>query len=152
MKKNLMLLFLLLPIYLLTASDTSFIGKVGQQRTLYLTNDNIFFGEILKIDDDGSVQISTKEGILKIPGDQILEETLKIKKTNGTIFTGKLLGEDDVYIQVKTNYGKLPIYLVTQLLLYCLRMRFMLQAFQWVMVSLTDSISSQNLLIILMKT
>lgn len=109
MKKNLMLLFLLLPIYLLTASDTSFIGKVGQQRTLYLTNDNIFFGEILKIDDDGSVQISTKEGILKIPGDQILEETLKIKKTNGTIFTGKLLGEDDVYIQVKTNYGNVNV-------------------------------------------
>ena len=108
--KFILFLLILIPVQLSSAdADSQFLGKVGQFRTIYLKNDNIFYGEILNINEDGSVQIDTKEGILTIPGGEILEETLKIKKNNGTTYSGKLLGEDEVFIEVETDYGNVIV-------------------------------------------
>lgn len=108
--KFMLFLLILIPVQLFSAeADSQFLGKVGQFRTIYLKNDNIFYGEILNISEDGSVQIDTKEGILTIPGNEILEETLKIKKNNGTTYSGKLLGEDEVFIEVETDYGNVSV-------------------------------------------
>lgn len=108
--KFVLLLLILFSVHLsATDGDPQFLGKVGQYRTLYLTNDNIFYGEILNIYEDGSIQIDTKEGILTIPGNEILEETLKIKKNNGTTYSGKLLGEDEVFINIETDYGNVTV-------------------------------------------
>lgn len=106
MKKN-FLIFILSIYSVLFAAN--FVGKVGQERTLYLTNDNIFHGTIKAINDDGSVQILTEEGLLTIPENEILEETVKIEKNNGTQYSGKLLGEDDVYVVVETDYGEVKV-------------------------------------------
>jgi len=112
--KNIKFLVLLLSLVFFTqlfAADveSQFVGKIGQYRTLYLKNDNIFHGEILDIMEDGSVKIDTKEGVLIIPSSKILEETLKVKKTNGTSYTGKLLGEDEVFIDIETDYGNVTV-------------------------------------------
>ena len=108
--KFVLLLLILFSVQLsATDGDPQFLGKVGQYRTLYLTNDNIFYGEILNIYEDGSIQIDTKEGILSIPGSEILEETVKIKKNNGTTYSGKLLGEDEVFIEIETDYGNVIV-------------------------------------------
>ncbi|MCK4956567.1 MAG: hypothetical protein KAS49_02955 [Candidatus Cloacimonetes bacterium] len=109
MKKFIILLIVILPLFLRAESSPSFLAKVGNYRTLYLKNDNIFYGEILKINDDGSIQIETEEGLLTIPNNEILEETLKVKKNNGTSFSGKLLGENEVYIEIQTDYGSVTV-------------------------------------------
>ena len=110
MKKIVIVIFIAIIFWLQAEEKTSqFIGKVGQYRTLYLKDDNIFFGEIVRINEDGSVEIDTKEGILTIPSSEILEETLKVKKNNGTVFSGKLLGEDEVFIDLETDYGKVTV-------------------------------------------
>ncbi len=108
--KLVLLISILFSVKLLSVEvDSPFLGNVGQYRTLYLKNDNIFYGEILKINEDGSVQIDTKEGILAIPCSEILEETLKVKKNNGTTYSGKLLGEDEVFIDIETDYGNVTV-------------------------------------------
>jgi len=102
--KKFLILLLILSAQIVFA-ENSFVGKVGEYRTLYLTNDNIFYGEILAINQDGTVEIDTEEGVLTIPSEQILEETLKIKKNNGTTFSGKIIGESEVYIKLQTEFG-----------------------------------------------
>jgi hypothetical protein len=99
------LIFILLFTGQIAWAQNNFVGKVGEFRTLYLTNDNIFYGEILSINEDGTVEIDTEEGVLSIPAEQILEETLKIKKNNGTSFSGKINGESEVYIKLRTEFG-----------------------------------------------
>ncbi len=106
--RKLLVLFLLL-LSQISFAENNFVGKVGEYRTLYLKNDNIFYGEILSINEDGTIEIDTKEGVLTIPSDQILEETLKIKKNNGTSFSGKIIGESEVYIKLQTEFGEVTV-------------------------------------------
>ena len=52
--KFILFLLILIPVQLSSAdADSQFLGKVGQFRTIYLKNDNIFYGEILNINEDG---------------------------------------------------------------------------------------------------
>jgi hypothetical protein len=106
--KKITLILLIITITIIgifAETNAKFKAKEGQFRTLYLKNDNIFYGEVIDISDDNSITLNTKEGVLIIPGDQILIETLKIKKNNGTTFSGKLLGETEVSYELKTDYG-----------------------------------------------
>ena len=106
--KKLSLIILITTIFTINVfaeTKSEFKAKEGQYRTLYLKNDNIFYGEVINIDEDGTVTLSAKEGILSIPGDEILEETLKIKKNNVTTYSGIILGENEVSFELKTDYG-----------------------------------------------
>lgn len=80
-------------------------SEIGQYRTFYLKDNTIFYGKVVAIMDDGSFKLDTGEGILIIPKKDILEETVKIQKKDGSILHGKMIGEDEVYVTIRNDYG-----------------------------------------------
>ncbi len=78
---------------------------VGQQRTFYLKDNTNFYGKVVAVMEDGSYKLDTGEGILIIPKEDILEETVKILKKDGSVLRGRMIGEDEVYVTIQNDYG-----------------------------------------------
>lgn len=63
-------------------------GLVGQTKTFYLKDGNIFNGLIKNIDEKGNVTLNTEEGVLVLPYKEILEETVVINKKTEQLYPG----------------------------------------------------------------
>ncbi len=84
-------------------------GIIGQTKTFYLKDGNVFNGVIKAISKDGDVTLISDEGTFVLPYNEILEETVVIMKKDGTNLQGKLLGESDLYVLVGNKYGKFKV-------------------------------------------
>ncbi|NQV17362.1 MAG: hypothetical protein HQ534_02295 [Armatimonadetes bacterium] len=84
-------------------------AQIGQYRTIYTKDDNIFHGKITEITEHGEIVIQTEDGMLTIPSDEILEESVKILRKDGSTYKGKLIGEDDIYVTIESKYGIVTI-------------------------------------------
>lgn len=84
-------------------------AKLGQHRTIHTNDGNFFRGKVIEITDDGNIVLQTEVGLLTIPPEDILEETVKIFRKDGTVFKGKLIGEDDLNVTIESKYGIVSI-------------------------------------------
>lgn len=92
-----------------TSDEFVIPGVIGQSKTFYLKDGNIFNGRIDVIDDKGNVTLMTDEGKLFLPHQEILEETVQILKKDGTNLSGKLLGEDEMNVLISNKYGRFSV-------------------------------------------
>ena len=84
-------------------------AQIGQYRTIYTKDDNIFHGKVIEITEHDEIVIQTEDGMLIIPSDEILEETVKILRKDGSTYKGKLIGEDDIHVTIESKYGIVTI-------------------------------------------
>ncbi len=82
--------------------------EVGMSKYFYLVDGNRILGTIVEINDD-ICNIKTKEGILNIPMNDILEETIDLVKTDDTRYKGPLIKEDQESLLVRSKYGDVII-------------------------------------------
>jgi len=84
------------------------ILEVGMSKRFYLLDGNIISGTILNI--EGSIcEIETPDGVLRIPKDDILEETAKITKKDDTRYVGPVLKDSQQEIVIRSKYGDVVI-------------------------------------------
>jgi len=84
------------------------ILEVGMAKKFHLRDGNIIHGSITDI-IDGNCKITTKEGVLTIPMNDILEETVDLTKHDEARYKGPLLKEDRTSIVLRSNYGDVNI-------------------------------------------
>jgi len=87
---------------------TASILEVGMAKRFYLIDGNIIGGVILNI--EGNVcEIETPDGTLRIPKNDILEETAKITKKDDTRYVGPVLKDSMQEIVIRSKYGDVVI-------------------------------------------
>jgi len=84
------------------------ILEAGMSKRFYLVDGNIIYGTILKITGD-ICEIETPDGTLKIPKNDILEETAKITKKDDTRYVGPVLKDSMQEIVIRSKYGDVVI-------------------------------------------
>ncbi len=84
------------------------ILEAGMAKRFYLVDGNIINGTILNI-SDGICDIETPDGTLRIPKDDILEETAKITKKDDTRYVGPVLKDSMQEIVIRSKYGDVVI-------------------------------------------
>ncbi len=84
------------------------ILEVGMTKRFHLTDGNIIFGTITKVDDT-ECHIKTDDGVLIIPKTDILEETVHITKKDDTRYVGPVLSESPEDINIRTKYGDITV-------------------------------------------
>ncbi len=82
--------------------------EVGMSKYFYLVDGNRILGTIIEINDN-VCSIKTKEGILNIPMEDILEETIDLVKIDDTRYKGPLIKEDAESLLVRSKYGDVVI-------------------------------------------
>ena len=85
------------------------ILEVGMSKQFYLKDGNRIRGEIMAI-EGYKCHIQTAEGLLKIPMNEILEETVDLIKNDDARYKGPLLQETDESLIIRSNYGDVTIY------------------------------------------
>ena len=84
------------------------ILEIGMSKYFYLVDGNRIRGEIIDIVDQ-KCHIETTEGVLKIPMEDILEESIVLTKTDDTRYKGALIREDAEKLVLKSEYGDVTI-------------------------------------------
>ena len=84
------------------------ILEIGMSKYFYLVDGNRIRGEIIDIVDQ-KCHIETTEGVLKIPMEDILEESIVLTKTDDTRYKGALIREDAEKLVIKSEYGDVTI-------------------------------------------
>ncbi len=85
------------------------ILEVGMSKQFYLQDGNIIKGAIMAIEDN-KCHIQTAEGLLKIPMNEILEETVDLIKHDDARYKGPLLQETNEFLIIRSNYGDVTVY------------------------------------------
>ena len=82
--------------------------EVGMSKRFHLIDGNVIEGTIIGIDDD-MCQIETIDGLLRVPSQAILEETVHITKKNDTRYSGPVLRETQEEIVLRSDYGDVVV-------------------------------------------
>lgn len=85
------------------------ILEVGMAKQFYLIDGNIMMGKIVKI-ENFSCYIETAEGVLEVPMNEILEETVDLTKNGGARYKGPLLQETNESLVIRSSYGDVTIF------------------------------------------
>ncbi len=80
----------------------------GMSKRFHLVDGNIILGTIVKI-EESICYLETPEGILKIPTDDILEETAEISKRDESKYVGPVISETIESITLRSKYGDVVI-------------------------------------------
>ncbi len=83
--------------------------EVGMSKRFYMVDGNVIDGSITSI-DDGICSINTVDGNLKIPVNEILEESVSLLKKDGSRYKGPVIKEDLERIVIKSKYGEVNIH------------------------------------------
>ncbi|MAJ45042.1 MAG: hypothetical protein CMF96_09915 [Candidatus Marinimicrobia bacterium] len=82
--------------------------EVGMSKRFYMIDGNVIDGTITSI-EEGICSIQTIDGKLKIPINEILEETVDLLKKDGTRYKGPVIHETLEELVIKSKYGEVTV-------------------------------------------
>ncbi len=81
-----------------------------QKKAIYLKSGDIITGKVISKDPEtGNIEVQTPYGIMKIKGEDILQEVVSIVLKSGDKLKGSIIFEDNEKIHLRSNYGLLKI-------------------------------------------
>ena len=82
--------------------------EVGMSKRFYMIDGNVIDGTIISI-EAGICSINTIDGDLKIPVNEILEETVDLLKKDGARYKGPIIHETLEELVIKSKYGDVAV-------------------------------------------